>query len=532
MFVRVSRVGLACIIGALLCAVCWTASVPVAHASGDARVAASQTGQEPQTNSVAAAGEQARSAGSWVKASKGWWYRYADGTWPANTSLQIKGKTYRFDPKGWMVTGWSKVAGEWRFYARSGAMRIGWLKTGGKWYYLEPSSGKMLTGWQSVAGKRYYLSSSGAMKTGWLKADGAWYRLASSGALVMGWQKVGGKWYYLDPSNGKMLTGWQKVAGKWYYLDAKNGDMKTGWLKLGSDWYYLTKSGAMATNTTISGKYWVGADGKWTTKPTSATTGSSSAAGSTGSANIPQATLEANKLVGTIAQGTLRDTVFALVSSAENSTIDFNAEYGYIEDIGDGRGYTCGIIGFTSATGDLLDVVELYVKLAPANNPLQPYLPALRSAVGSSTHAGLGSGFVSAWKKACVTPQMKEAQNAILNGQYMLPAVKTAQSDGLSPLGQYIYYDALVMHGPGNDAESFGGIRAAALKKAKTPAQGGSEATYLGAFLDARSKVMLKEEAHSDLSRITVQRTFIKEGKWDLSRPLSWTMYGDRFELK
>ena len=43
---------------------------------------------------------------------------------------------------------------------------------------------------------------------------------------------------------------------------------------------------------------------------------------------------------------------------------------------------------------------------------------------------------------------------------------------------------------------------------------------------------MLKEEAHSDLSRINVQRTFIKEKKWDLSRPLSWTMYGDRFELR
>lgn len=59
-----------------------------------------------------------------------------------------------------------------------------------------------------------------------------------------------------------------------------------------------------------------------------------------------------------IASGTLRDTAFSLVSSAENSTLDYRSTYSYIEDIGDGRGYTCGIIGFTSATGDLLSVVK------------------------------------------------------------------------------------------------------------------------------------------------------------------------------
>lgn len=50
---------------------------------------------------------------------------------------------------------------------------------------------------------------------------------------------------------------------------------------------------------------------------------------------------------------------FALVSSAENSDTDYSLQYGYIEDIGDGRGYTAGIIGFTTGIGDLPDVVEL-----------------------------------------------------------------------------------------------------------------------------------------------------------------------------
>lgn len=240
---------------------------------------------------------------------------------------------------------------------------------------------------------------------------------------------------------------------------------------------------------------------------------------------------EANTEKGTIAQGELRDTVFALVSSAENSTTDYEKEYGYIEDIGDGRGYTCGIIGFTSGTGDLLDVLNTYIALAPEDNVLAPFVPALEKVDGSDSHAGLDDAFVAAWKKACQTDEMIEAQNAVLDEQYMLPAVDYAQTDGLSPLGQYIYYDALVVHGPGSDEDSFGGIRDAALKACRPPAQGGSESEYLEAFLDARTKVMLKEEAHSDLSRIDVQRTFIKEGKWNLSRPLHWTMYGDDFSL-
>ncbi|WP_440299440.1 chitosanase [Huintestinicola butyrica] len=60
-----------------------------------------------------------------------------------------------------------------------------------------------------------------------------------------------------------------------------------------------------------------------------------------------------------ISGGILRKEVFALVSSAENSDTDYSLQYGYIEDIGDGRGYTARIIGFTTGIGYLPDVVEL-----------------------------------------------------------------------------------------------------------------------------------------------------------------------------
>ena len=88
------------------------------------------------------------------------------------------------------------------------------------------------------------------------------------------------------------------------------------------------------------------------------------------------------------------------------------------------------------------------------------------------------------------------------------------------------------MHGPGDDATSFGGIRKRALRTAKPPAQGGDETTYLNAFLDARVWAMKQEEAHSDTSRVdTEQRVFLRNGNLDLNPPLDWKVYGDPYHI-
>jgi chitosanase len=89
------------------------------------------------------------------------------------------------------------------------------------------------------------------------------------------------------------------------------------------------------------------------------------------------------------------------------------------------------------------------------------------------------------------------------------------------------------MHGPGEDPVSFGGIRKAAMKKAKTPAQGGDERTYLNAFLDARKAAMLTEAAHHDTSRVdSEQRVFLNAGNVDLNPPLARKTYGDSYTIK
>jgi len=226
-----------------------------------------------------------------------------------------------------------------------------------------------------------------------------------------------------------------------------------------------------------------------------------------------------------------KDIAMQLVSSAENSSLDWKAQYKYIEDIGDGRGYTAGIIGFCSGTGDMLDLVEHYTDLKPGN-VLAKYLPALRKVNGSESHAGLGSAFERDWATAAKDGVFQKAQNDERDRVYFNPAVKQAKADGLRALGQFVYYDAIVMHGPGTDTDSFGGIRKAAMKKAKTPAQGGDEATYLKAFLEARKVIMKKEEAHADTSRVdTEQLVFVNAKNFDLNPPLKWKVYGDPYQI-
>ena len=221
-----------------------------------------------------------------------------------------------------------------------------------------------------------------------------------------------------------------------------------------------------------------------------------------------------------------------IVSSAENSSLNWKAQYAYIQDINDGRGYTGGIIGFCSGTSDMLEVVQDYTQRSP-NNVLAKYLPALKKVNGSDSHAGLDPNFTGDWKTAAADVIFQQSQDSVRDDTYFNPAVSQARTDGLRALGQFAYYDAIVMHGPGNNGVSFGGIRKAAMAKAKTPAQGGDETTYLNAFLDARVAAMKTEEAHSDTTRVdTAQRVWLKAGNFDLNTPLNWKVYGDSFSIK
>ena len=157
--------------------------------------------------------------GQWVSDSVGWWYRYADGTYPVSQTVQIGNSTYRFGADGYMRTGWVNEDGAWFYYDASGAQASGWVKDGSSWYYLDPATGQMVTGWILDGLTWYYLTpGSGAMATGWVKDGSAWYYMAPSGALTTGWVKDGGSWYYLSTDSGAMFTGGHWIGSTWYYF--------------------------------------------------------------------------------------------------------------------------------------------------------------------------------------------------------------------------------------------------------------------------------------------------------------------------
>jgi chitosanase len=65
-----------------------------------------------------------------------------------------------------------------------------------------------------------------------------------------------------------------------------------------------------------------------------------------------------------------------LVAMGENDT--FAPAYAYAEDIGDGRGYTCGKVGFCTGSGDAILVARCYEDARPSN-VLSAYWPGLVS---------------------------------------------------------------------------------------------------------------------------------------------------------
>jgi chitosanase len=222
-----------------------------------------------------------------------------------------------------------------------------------------------------------------------------------------------------------------------------------------------------------------------------------------------------------------KEVAMQLVSAAENSSLNWRAQYSYIEDIGDGRGYTAGIIGFCSGTGDMIELVREYTNRKPGN-VLAKYLTALANVDGTDSHAGLDPNYPADWRAAAQDTVFQQAQQDERDRVYFVPAVNQAKTDGVRALGQFAYYDAAVMHGP----DGMRSIRNAALQKAKPPAQGGNETTWLNAFLDARVIEMNKEEAHSDTSRVdTAQRVFLRNGNLDLNTPLNFAVYGENFTI-
>ena len=176
----------------------------------------------------------------WIYSDRGWWYRYADGSYPVNGWRQIAGRNYHFDENGYLMTGWQQMGNIWYYVLPQGQLATGWNNINEKWYYMD-ETGIMQTGWKQIGGKWYFLRDSGERVSGWMQQDGKWYFMNANGERLSGFQNINEKWYYFD-GNGIMQTGWQKVGNDLYYMDATGVRISGAWTP---DGHLLGENGAM-----------------------------------------------------------------------------------------------------------------------------------------------------------------------------------------------------------------------------------------------------------------------------------------------
>ena len=277
-----------------------TVAVAVPTAMTQSADAATTDASSASVTSMTATAAQ---SGKWIHGG-GWWYQYADGTYPKDCFAKINGKTYYFDHSGYMVTGWKELDYNTYYFDSNGVMVTGWQSIGGKWYHFD-EYGCMATYITYVNDKQQVFAPSGQWVSGWTfdrkiyyNDDGTvdwdrynWYYANSDGTpydynkndnINGGWLRYGGKWYYIDydgemlrdqivnvygkkyrlKDDGSMVTGWYQSGSEWYYSNA-DGTIYDGWLYYGKDWYYID-DGKMQTGwVTSKGKgYYLGIDGK------------------------------------------------------------------------------------------------------------------------------------------------------------------------------------------------------------------------------------------------------------------------------
>jgi chitosanase len=349
---------------------------------------------------------------------------------------------------------------------------------------------------------------------------------------------------YSVPQNQVLLASaeYSALAGAWVLTDvtitsnaAGGGSTSSGALFAGADataapGSTFTRTATEPTGVTITSRAWTivsGPLGEGTTIGTAA-------ALSWPIGSSPSGTTD-------LRQPVIQEMCFEIVQTAENSTKDWTTTYNYIQDIGDQRGYTGGLIGFTSATGDMLQLVQRYVQLKPTSNPLSSYLTGLQncanvgygSGASSAAASNLGTAFQTAWASAANTdPLFRQAQRELRKSIYWDDALKNALQDGVSPLGLALHYDVLVNHGPGTDSESYGGIIAAArASTSKPPSAGGTESAYLTKICDLRDAVLQSWGDYQSDGRSTIYRSLISAGKFSLLTPFSWSVYGDSYTM-
>ncbi len=179
-----------------------------------------------------------------------------------------------------------------------------------------------------------------------------------------------------------------------------------------------------------------------------------------------------------------------IISLFENDTI--TPQYDYIENIGDGRGFTAGIAGFTSAYGEIYEVVRNYSTIAPTSS-ITKYLNNLRKLEKGELQTQDLEDFIGEWQKASYDRAFRSIQDTLRDTRFYNPAMSTAKNLGIKHnITKAFMYDTIIQHG--NSPKDPDGlpmmIEAINKKLGGSPAKGVDEVVWLKELIRTRRSIL------------------------------------------
>ncbi len=226
-----------------------------------------------------------------------------------------------------------------------------------------------------------------------------------------------------------------------------------------------------------------------------------------------------------------------LISLFENGTTEI--QYSYAEHLEDGRGITAGKAGFTTATGDVLEVVKRYTERKP-RNPLAVFLPRLEELADEESDDTSGlEGFEDAWHKVAEDPTFRQIQDEVVDRLYYYVAMDYCRDLGLkTPLAKAVIYDTIIQHGDGDDPDGLPALIAKMeMEVGGNPLTGVDEELWLESFLQVRRNCLeyadneeTREVWSESVGRVDVFMAIAESGNYDLNPPIE--IDTDEYDMK
>jgi chitosanase len=173
-------------------------------------------------------------------------------------------------------------------------------------------------------------------------------------------------------------------------------------------------------------------------------------------------------------------------------------DYAYVEDLGDGRGYTVTQYGFCTYNNEVAQVIDRYAEFVP-DTDLKRFLPHLPPL---ATGKQVLIGFPAAWQRESKASEyLGIACDEEADKLYFRPALKAAAAAGVrSAIGKSIFYDTWLQHGASGDPDSLTAILKRAIDETGGVAAS-SETEFLRAFLAIR-KAVLREPTNRETREV------------------------------